>query len=258
MPFTLSHPAAVLPLVRPLGRWGVWSALVVGSMAPDFPYYLGLPVSRFHGHSLGAVFWLCIPAGWAAYLLFQGVLRRPAVFLLPRSLRLRLDPSPHLGAPLAVTVSLALGGLTHVLWDAFTHGAGPLAADLPALRRLLIQLWGRPALPYALLQHGSTLLGATALAAAGLRWLRQTKPAEPTREPPGRLRLRALGRGAALLLPSAAGLSVALLMGPPLQDVRSVAWFAVHVAVAGLSTLVLLLVLLSAVLHARESVSPSA
>src|SRR5215467_12574272 len=37
VPFTFSHPAAVLPLAR---RGLVFSALVVGSMAPDFPYFV--------------------------------------------------------------------------------------------------------------------------------------------------------------------------------------------------------------------------
>ncbi|MDQ7908342.1 DUF4184 family protein [Phytohabitans sp. ZYX-F-186] len=42
MPFTGSHPAAVLPLVR----WGLPpAALVIGSMVPDLPYYLPTPVN---------------------------------------------------------------------------------------------------------------------------------------------------------------------------------------------------------------------
>ncbi|MET8546837.1 DUF4184 family protein, partial [Kitasatospora sp. NPDC004799] len=45
MPFTLSHPAAVLPLLRrPFSR----AALVAGAVAPDLPYFVGtagLPVS---------------------------------------------------------------------------------------------------------------------------------------------------------------------------------------------------------------------
>src|SRR5581483_12465816 len=45
VPFTLAHPAAVLPLRR---RGLVFSALVVGSMAPDFEYFFGLkrPISH--------------------------------------------------------------------------------------------------------------------------------------------------------------------------------------------------------------------
>ena len=37
MPFTLAHPAAILPITR--GRL-IPSALVMGSMAPDVPYYV--------------------------------------------------------------------------------------------------------------------------------------------------------------------------------------------------------------------------
>lgn len=40
MPFTLSHPAAVIPLSRV--KWLVPSAVLMGSMAPDFPYFLAL------------------------------------------------------------------------------------------------------------------------------------------------------------------------------------------------------------------------
>lgn len=41
MPFTGSHPAAVLPLLR----WGlIPSALVIGSMSPDLGYFLPLGI----------------------------------------------------------------------------------------------------------------------------------------------------------------------------------------------------------------------
>jgi len=40
VPFTGSHPAAVLPFFRVL----VPAALVIGSMVPDLPYYLPSPV----------------------------------------------------------------------------------------------------------------------------------------------------------------------------------------------------------------------
>ena len=40
MPFTLAHAAAALPLRR---FKLVWSALVIGSFAPDFWLFMGLP-----------------------------------------------------------------------------------------------------------------------------------------------------------------------------------------------------------------------
>ena len=46
MPFTLAHPAVVLPL-RGLGL--PMTALVAGSMAPDLPQMLGFSGPRRHG-----------------------------------------------------------------------------------------------------------------------------------------------------------------------------------------------------------------
>ncbi|MSQ59664.1 MAG: DUF4184 family protein [Betaproteobacteria bacterium] len=46
MPFTIAHPAAALPLLRPLRGFGVLSALVIGSMTPDFPYFLTGDLTR--------------------------------------------------------------------------------------------------------------------------------------------------------------------------------------------------------------------
>lgn len=39
MPFTISHAAAVLPFARFFKRERVFSALVIGSMVPDFGYF---------------------------------------------------------------------------------------------------------------------------------------------------------------------------------------------------------------------------
>jgi hypothetical protein len=77
MPFTLSHPAAILPLRLLLGRFGVLSALVIGSMAPDFPYFVGKPWPRIFTHTLESVVWFSLPVGWCVYVLFEYILRRP-------------------------------------------------------------------------------------------------------------------------------------------------------------------------------------
>ena len=42
MPFTLAHPAAVIPLCGILRRASVPSALIIGSMAPDLVYFVPL------------------------------------------------------------------------------------------------------------------------------------------------------------------------------------------------------------------------
>ncbi|MEM7184808.1 MAG: DUF4184 family protein [Spirochaetota bacterium] len=40
MPFTFSHPAIVLPFVKFPKQWVCLSALIVGSIVPDFEYFM--------------------------------------------------------------------------------------------------------------------------------------------------------------------------------------------------------------------------
>ena len=75
MPFTLSHVAAVLPFRR-LNL--VWSAFVVGSMAPDFPYIVGSTDYRGLGHEFPGVIEFTLPASILALWLFHVAIKRPA------------------------------------------------------------------------------------------------------------------------------------------------------------------------------------
>ena len=56
----------MIPLRRPLGRWAVLSALVIGSMAPDFAYFLGVQSFRASTHTLASIAWFSLPVGWVA------------------------------------------------------------------------------------------------------------------------------------------------------------------------------------------------
>ncbi len=63
MPFTVSHVAAVLPAYRPLSRARLFSAAVIGSMAPDFGLLLPGFTYRWQTHSLMALWTFCLPMG---------------------------------------------------------------------------------------------------------------------------------------------------------------------------------------------------
>ena len=80
MPFTVSHAAAVLPF-RKLNL--VWSAFIIGSMAPDFPYIIGKVDYRGFGHHFPAVVWFTIPAAFFALWMFHNVIKRPIVGMMP-------------------------------------------------------------------------------------------------------------------------------------------------------------------------------
>ena len=62
MPVTIAHPIAAIPLRRPLGRLGVLSALVIGSITPDVPFFLPFSLHRTRDPQLDRLV-LVLPAG---------------------------------------------------------------------------------------------------------------------------------------------------------------------------------------------------
>jgi hypothetical protein len=212
MPFTLSHPAAALPFLRtPL----LPAAVVVGSMAPDLPYYVPLFVPRELSHSPLGVVTVDLVLAVAGALLWWFVLREPIIDLLPRAIGVRIPAVSRTawhptawGWPLTVGVlllSAVVGGATHVLWDSFTHPGwvvdrlAPLRAQLGPLP---VEKW---------LQHASTVAGLVILVVWAVRRLRATPP-----DPLRRCRVRSRGRvaaWAAFLLAGLAGGSIPWVVG---------------------------------------------
>ncbi|GLW35716.1 DUF4184 family protein [Actinoplanes regularis] len=177
MPFTGSHPAAILPLIR-LGL--VPSALVIGSVVPDLPYYLPAPVDAGLTHSPAGTVTADVALGAVLYLLWHLLLARSAVAVAPAPLRARIDPAwlqrtgpVTAGDVTLVALSLAAGAATHVFWDAFTHHDGWGTGHLGWLAAEHSGLAG-----YRYAQYASGLLGAAAIAVRLLRWWRATPPVE--------------------------------------------------------------------------------
>lgn len=233
MPFTFAHPAAVVPLLRPLGRHAVFSALVIGSMVPDFSYFLPFPVARRQSHDLLGLFWFCLPAGALSYALFHGVLAAPLVDLLPTGPRLRcaaLFVARARPAISAVAFSLFVGSLTHIAWDAFTHAGAPIVRVSRALRLHLWTVSGYPISVFTILQHLSTAIGLVLIAMWAARWLRET-PAPQTPPPAA---LGSAGRWIALasIVAVAAGFWIASgTIGPPRESTLRGVQFALRRAV---------------------------
>lgn len=186
MPFTFSHPAAAVPLARfrlPL------SALVVGSMSPDFLYFLAFTTQPKFGHTVPGLFLFCLPAGLAVLWLYHRVLKRPALDMLPAGLRARLAPAsgafsfrPHRRLA-AIAAAILVGAVTHIVWDGFTSPDAFGVRLFPALAEpaLVIDQWvihGN-----RVVQHISTLVGGLLLAFWVGRYIRRQRgaPQPPTR-----------------------------------------------------------------------------
>ena len=189
MPFTPSHAVVALPFLRtPL----VPAALAIGAMAPDFPLFVrGLPLHYGLTHSL---WWLplTIVVALALLLVWRCVLRPAARELSPARLARRLPEAWDAGAGTALRetfaiagepartswrgillliASLAIGIVTHIVWDLFTHEGRWGVQIVP----LLDERWG-PLTGYKWLQHGSSALGLAILAVWAVLWLRRRRP----------------------------------------------------------------------------------
>lgn len=163
MPFTLSHAAAVLPLQR-LGRLQLpLTALVIGSMAPDFGYFFTRQLSRAVTHSFTGLFSFALPAGLAAWVFYVVVLEKATITLLNDRWHTRFAHTDAITPSLVLRAALAvvLGAFTHLVWDAFTHRA-TFATDLFPF--LLGRTPGLDWLPLYHLLHGlSSVVGLVIL-----------------------------------------------------------------------------------------------
>jgi hypothetical protein len=164
VPFTVSHAAAVLPLHRFSKHKLPLAALMIGSMAPDFGYFLFFEVSRSLTHGFLGLFIFNLPVGLAAWFFYVSVLEKPAITLLPDRWHTRFAHTDAFSAPLIgrAAIAIVLGAATHLLWDAFTHRATFVTDAFPVL---LGRTPGFRWLPiYHLLQGVSSVVGLAILA----------------------------------------------------------------------------------------------
>lgn len=167
VPFTISHAAAALPLRR-FGKFRLpLAALMIGSMSPDYAYFLPLGFDRVETHSIAGLFIFCWPASLGLWLLFVRVLEPPTMTLLPENWRSRFpSSSPEITLRVLglASVAVLLGALTHLVWDAFTHGRTVVTQAIPALKSVAFHIDGRRIRWFFLLQLLSSVFGILALA----------------------------------------------------------------------------------------------
>ena len=174
MPFTISHAAIVLPFSRPLARWRLLSAVVVGAMVPDFGLFFPWRVHRFETHSAMALLTFCLPVGMAAYWIFQYVIKMPVVQVLPEGAYARWRPfaDPVDFASIRQWILAACGVLagatSHLVWDAFTHENARGIRMIPWLEEPVVDIGSHRVAGVRLLQDGSSLIGLVIV--LGLVW----------------------------------------------------------------------------------------
>lgn len=161
MPFTFSHPSLFLPLTKVQQKWFSLTTLIIGSMIPDFEYFIRMRIQSDYSHTFLGVFWFDLPLTILVAFLFHNVIRNSLYDNLPYALQDRLKTfnkfrwNDYFSKNwLVVIVSALIGIFSHLLWDSFTHDGAYFVERIPTLQNSFLSV---PV--YKILQHGSSLVG---------------------------------------------------------------------------------------------------
>src|SRR5574338_431209 len=182
MPNPIAHLAASIPFSK-VGL--IFSALVIGSISPDFGYlvlhfsYLNSLLTPFFMNTTWGLILFDVPVALVLLWFFHTFMKWPLLSLLPESLQRRLfkhaqefsfRPIRHFGV---ILISLLVGSSTHVIWDSFTHESGWTVQHFTLLST---SINGVPL--YSVLQNLGTVLGITLLIYWTIKWLRTAPQSE--------------------------------------------------------------------------------
>lgn len=169
MPFTFSHPALILPLTFLPKKWFSLTGLVIGSLTPDFEYFIRMKIQSNYSHTLSGLFWFDLPLGILLAFIFHNTVRDKLFVNFPTILSSRLKRfnlfewnnyfKTHW---FVVAVSVLIGAVSHIFWDSFTHDNGYFVQTIPRLTNTINLFCGQISI-LKILQHSSTILGGLAI-----------------------------------------------------------------------------------------------
>lgn len=168
MPFTFAHPFYAAPLKRIAPRMFSLTGLMLGSMSPDFEYFIALEPHQTIGHTAAGLLQQALPLSLLLAFLFHCIVKDALIEHLPswqgwsgRAKTLAQSYSwrfRHWRDWLVFALSVAIGFYSHIFIDGFTHATGIYVQQFPMLLQpLLLDI---PV--YKMLQHGLSLIGLSA------------------------------------------------------------------------------------------------
>ncbi len=162
MPFTFTHPAIILPLQKAFPKWFSMTGLIVGSLVPDFEYFIRMTPYSEYSHTIWGTFSFNLPLGILLTFIFHLIVKKDLIENLPEGWQRKLFLLKELDWIdyfkkhwIIVVISIIIGAYSHIFWDAFTH-RDVYFVQLLDLKRT-VTAYEIPI--YKILQHSSTLIG---------------------------------------------------------------------------------------------------
>jgi hypothetical protein len=168
MPFTLAHPALVLPVYFLRKECFSLTGLVIGGMVPDIKFLIDNYDIRISSHNFWGAIWLDVPISILLCFIFHNIVRVPFIHYSPMIIKTRVQKFQtfdwneyFLKYWATILISIVIGIYSHLIWDRFTHISEVFLSSIT---------WGNkddiftkhPWLRYRLIQSFYSILGLTA------------------------------------------------------------------------------------------------
>jgi hypothetical protein len=159
VPFTFSHPAILLPFFKSK-KFSI-TALIVGSMAPDFEFFFRMRTQSEISHTFLGLLLIDFPLAIIVTFLFHGIIKKPFLanspaFIQRRTTELNLTNWFEYFRKNRVIVFLSffLGAFSHFLLDSFSHWDGFMVQRISFLNSIFLSF---PL--YEWIQYSTSLIG---------------------------------------------------------------------------------------------------
>jgi hypothetical protein len=182
MPFTLSHPAIVLPLKLLKRRWFSVNGLIIGSMSPDIAYLFELDLAAKFGHSYPGIFMFDIPITVLVALVFHRWVRNVLIRHFPSPLDIQYAPVLQFNFLRYLRrhwhvflISALIGALSHLFWDSLAYPFGPINYLWPEFFGRTLTIAGVTASVPLFIEHTGSTLGLLVMILAFFRYKPQAE-----------------------------------------------------------------------------------
>jgi len=154
----------------------------MGSMTPDFGYYIGQSALSNFSHSLAGLFLACIPIGiLLTYVLsFTG---KYFSIIFPEPHRsafnqlIDIEKITSIKGILLLLIAVFLGSLTHIAWDSFTHAGRWGVVNIDILKNEVFRIGALRFYGHSLLQYLSSIFGTGVILWTYNAWLKKNNRA---------------------------------------------------------------------------------
>src|SRR5690606_34456586 len=142
------------------------TGLVIGSMSPDFEYFLRMRIQSDYSHTHLGVFLFDLPISLLVAFVVHNIIKNCFIEYSPSFVKSKLYHLKNFNWNnyfiknwFIVILSIVIGAYSHLLWDSFTHDTGYFVQEFSFLQSDIMNI---PVLK--IFQHSSTFLGGLLIA----------------------------------------------------------------------------------------------